>query len=151
MEKTLELPLTFARWRWLDTPVITLRPAERQQVLGFVQRLAFDLSRGDPEALISASRLKLEELAQAYQWPPEQILARWRAQVQQLHLAKSLKALAPPDADGLLLRPVASGRLLDCLNPLGEPVLSLPPDGPAAGQAWPLRLALVEGQVYVLR
>lgn len=150
-EKTLDLPLTFARWRWLDAPVIALGPAERQRVLGFVQRLAFDLSRGDPEALIKASRLKFEELAQAYQWPPEQVLARLRAQVQGLHVAQALKALAPPAADGLLLRPVAGGRLLDCLNPLGEPVLSLPPHGPTAGQAWPLRLAIVEGQVYVLR
>lgn len=152
VEKTLELPLTFARWRWLDAPVITLGPAERQLVLGFLQRLAFDLSRGNPDPLINASLLKFEELAQAYQWPAEQAQARLRAQVQQLHEAKALKALVPPDVEGLLLRPVAGGRLIDCLTPLGTPVLTLPPDGPtAATQAWPLRLALVEGKAYALR
>jgi hypothetical protein len=152
VEQTLDLPVTFARWRWLDAPVISPGPAERQLVLGFVQRLAFDLSRGNPEALINASRLKFEELALAYQWPAEQAQARLRAQVQQLYEAKALPALAPPTAEGLLLRPVAGGRLLDCLTPLGTPVLSLPTDAATgATQAWPLRLALVEGKAYVLR
>lgn len=152
VERTLELPVTFARWRWLDAPVITLGPSERQAVLSFVQRLAFDLSRGNPEALLTASRLKFEELALAYQWPAEQAQARLRAQVQQLYEAQALKALVPPTAEGLLLRPVAGGRLLDCLNPLGAPVLSVPTDAAtAATQAWPLRLALVEGKAYVLR
>lgn len=152
VEQALDLPVTFARWRWLDAPVITLGLAERQLVLGFLQRLAFDLSRGNPDTLITASRLKFEELALAYQWPVEQAQARLRAQVQQLHEAQALKPLVPPTAETLLLRPVAGGRLLDCLSPLGTPVLSVPTDAAnAATQAWPLRLALVEGKAYVLR
>jgi hypothetical protein len=44
------------------------------------------------------------------------------------------------------------GRLIECLAPLGGPVLRTQND-PAtqANHAWPVRLAMVEGKIYVLR
>lgn len=148
----LELPVGFPRWRWLDAPVLNPGPADRQLVLAAVQRIAFDLSRGHPDSLLAACRLKLEELDQAYQQPAGHGVAALRDQVQQLWTAGTLATLQPPTTETLLLRVVAGGRLLECLNPMGAPVLSSANADAGPGNiAWPLRLTLIEGKVYVLR
>ena len=148
----LELPVGFPRWRWLDAPVLNPGPQDRQTLLAAVQRIAFDLSRGNPDSWLAACRLKLEELDQAYQRPAGHGAAALRAQIQQLWEAGVLATLRPPTAESLLLRLVAGGRLVECLNPLGAPLLSSQNDEAAVGNvAWPLRLTLIEGKVYVLR
>ncbi len=148
----LELPVGFPRWRWLDAPVLNPGPQDRHTVLAAVQRIAFDLARGNPDSLLAACRLKLEEVDQAYQRTAGHGAAAVRAQVQQLWQAGAFATLQPPTAETLLLRIVAGGRLLECLNPLGAPVLSSLNDDMAPGNvALPLRLTLIEGKVYVLR
>ncbi len=148
----LELPVGFPRWRWLDAPVLSPGPQERQTVLALLQRIAFDLSRGNPDSLLAACRLKLEEVDQAYQRPAGHGAAALREQIQQLWQAGALATLQPPTAEALLLRPVAGGRLLECLAPTGAPVLASRNDDAVLGNiAWPLRLTLIEGKVYVLR
>lgn len=152
VHQDLELPVGFPRWRWLDAPLLNPGPQDRQLVLAAVQRIAFDLSRGNPDSFLAACRLKLEEVDQAYQRPAGHGAAALREQVQQLWQAATLATLAPPTPENLLLRVVAGGRLLECLNPLGTPVLSSQNDDAAIGNiAWPLRLTLIEGKVYVLR
>jgi len=55
-------------------------------------------------------------------------------------------------AERLVLRPVLGGRLIECLSPLGGPVLRTQnEDAALANHSWPLRLAMVEGKIYVLR
>jgi hypothetical protein len=148
----LELPVGFPRWRWLDAPVLNPGPGDRQLVLAALQRIAFDLSRGNPDSLLLACRLRLEELDQAYQRPAGNSAAALREQVQQLWQAGALATLQPPTPETLLLRVVAGGRLLECLNPMGAPVISSQNDDAEHGNiAWPLRLTLIEGKVYVLR
>jgi len=152
VHQDLELPVGFPRWRWLDAPVLTPGPQDRQTVLAAVQRIAFDLSRGNPDSFLAACRLKLEEVDQAYQRAAGDGAAALREQVQQLWQAGTLATLQPPTTDELLLRVVAGGRLLECLNPMGAPVLSSQNDDVTPGNmAWPLRLTLIEGKVYVLR
>ena len=51
----------------------------------------------------------------------------------------------------LVLRPVADGRLLECLGPTGQPILGTVPTESGSSHAWPIRLAVVDGQFYVLR
>lgn len=148
--QTVELPVTFPRWRWLDAPVPDPTPALKAQTLAFLQRLAIDLMRGDPESLIAAARLRFEELGQAYQRDPAVDVARLRAHVQQLSAAKALR-IVPPTLESLVLRPVADGRLLDCLGPDGRPVLRTVPTESGTHHAWPVKLAVVDGQFYVLR
>ncbi|WP_156391888.1 MULTISPECIES: hypothetical protein [unclassified Roseateles] len=148
----LELPVGFPRWRWLDAPVLNPGPADRQTLLAAVQRIAFDLSRGNPDSFLAASRLKLDEVDQAYQRPAGHGTAALREQVQALWQAGTLATLQPPTAETLLLRVVAGGRLLECLNPMGAPALStLNDDAAPDNVAWPLRLTLIEGKVYILR
>lgn len=152
LHRDLELPVGFPRWRWLDAPVLNPGPQDRHTVLATLQRIAFDLSRGNPDSLLAACRLCLEEIDQAYQSPTGHAAAALREQVQQLWQAGALATLQPPTAETLLLRPVAGGRLLECLHPMGMPVLSSQNDDATLGNiAWPLRLTLIEGKVYVLR
>lgn len=151
VHQDLELPLGFARWRWLDAPVLSPGPQDRITVLAALQRIAFDLSRGNPDSLLAACRLKLEEVDQAYLRPAGHAATALRQQVQQLWQAGLLATLQPPTAETLLLHPLAGGRLLDCLDPLGAPLLRSHNDNAMGNVAWPLRLTLIDGKVYVLR
>ncbi len=150
-KQAIDLPVNFPRWRWLDAPPIPQNVGVQRQVLEFLQQLAIDLAAGRPDSLLAAARLRFDELALAYQRPPEQGMQRFREHLQRLYAAKALK-LVPPTADELTLRPVHDGRLIDCLTPLGAPALRTQNTDPALGNAaWPIRLAMVEGKIYVLR
>jgi hypothetical protein len=149
LRQVVDLPIAFPRWRWLDAPAVAAPNELLGPVAAFLQGIALGLARGDPEPMVLAARLRFEELAQAYQRNLADDVGRFRLQVQQLH-AKARLAPTMPKADALLLRPLAAGRLLECLTPAGEPVLQ----SPVAGDgriAWPLRLAVIEGRFYVVR
>jgi len=150
-DREVDLPVSFPRWRWLDAPPIELTAGVQRQALEFVQQQAIELARGNPEPFLAAARLRFEELALAYQTSPQDAMQRFRTQLQQRFEAKALK-IVPPNAEDLLLRPVVDARLIECLSPLGGPVLRTQNDDVSAGNpSWPLRLAIVEGRIYVLR
>jgi hypothetical protein len=149
LRQQVDLPIAFPRWRWLDAPVITPSAGLKDELAAYLLQIALGLSKGNPEPLIQASRLRLEELAQAYQRNLADDVARLRAHLLQLHASEPLKP-ALPAAAKLLLRPVAGGRLLECLAPDGLPLLRVPRAG--GGQLlWPLRVSAIGGEFYVLR
>lgn len=150
LSEELSLPVSFPRWRWLDAPPIDLTPALQAQVLALLQSYAQDLAAGEPERFLTGVRLRTEEIAVAYQRRPEEETARLREHLAAAHAAGRLKWL-PLAADTLALRPVAGGRLLECLGASGGPALSTEPDERGQTLALPLRLAAVEGRLYVLR
>ena len=149
LTSTVNLPVNFPRWRWQDAPPIADPDALRPQIASFLQGIALALARGDAEGLISAARLRFDELAQAYQREPRDDLARFRAHVQQAHAEAPLRP-SLPSAQDLLLRRCADGRLLECLGPDGEPALHAERPGNARLR-WPMRIAMVEERLYVLR
>lgn len=147
----VELPVNFPRWRWLDAPPVVLDASLARRALSFAQNLALDLGRGQTEAFMAAARLRFEELGVAYQRAPAEGAARFREHIERLYADKALHVV-PPQADNWILRPVADGRLLECLGADGQPALrSIPPAADQPTALWPLRLAVVEGQFYVLR
>lgn len=149
--REVELQVKFPRWRWLDAPPIVLNAAVQRQILEFVQQLAVELGRGNPEPMLAACKLRFDELALAYLRDAAAGVQAFRDHLQGLYAAKALK-LKPPQAEDLVLRPLLDGRLIECLSPLGGPVLRTQNDDPALGDhAWPVRLAMVEGRIYVLR
>lgn len=150
LRQTVELPIAFPRWRWFDAPVVPEPQALKAQAATYLQGLALGLARGDPEPLVLAARLRFEELALAYQRNLADDVGRLRLQVQQWH-AKAPLQPPMPTADTLLLRPVAGGRLLECLSADGrQPALHSPVHG-GGRLAWPIRLAVIEGRFYVIR
>lgn len=149
LRQTVELPIAFPRWRWFDAPVVAEPRELLASVAAYLQGLALGLARGDAEPLVQAARLRFEELAQAYQRNLADDVGRLRLQVQQAHAKSPLQPLMPK-ADALLLRPVAGGRLLECLTPEGQPALQCPQSG-GGRLAWPVRLAAIEGRFYVVR
>ncbi|WP_310388948.1 hypothetical protein [Roseateles sp.] len=149
LQQWVDLPIAFPRWRWLDAPVLTLSDALKDELAAYLLKIALGLTKGDAEPLIQASRLRLEELAQAYQRSLPADVSRLRGHIQQLHAAQALKPSLPTPAK-LLLRAVAGGRLLECLAPDGLPLLRSPCAG--GGQMmWPLRVSAIGGEFYVLR
>lgn len=144
-----DIPVGFPRWRWLDAPKVDDVAGLRGAAATFLQDIAISLARGDPEHLVTVAKLRFEELSLAYQRPPAEDLARWRARVQLLHAQKAVRPPLPT-AETLHLRPVADGRLLECLAGDGQPALRCArPDG--AQLFWPMRLAAVDRRFYPLR
>jgi hypothetical protein len=152
LAQTVELPVSFPRWRWLDAPPIVRDMAIERQALELVQQIALDLQLGNPETLLTVARLRTEELALAYQRSPEAWAQGIRDQIQQRFAAKALD-VKPPAPGALVLRPVAEGRLFDCLAADGLPVLRTgkAEDASLSQVFWPLRVAHVNGQFYALR
>jgi hypothetical protein len=144
------LQVNFPHWRWLDAPAATPTPAMQQLALGLVQQMARDLSAGNIETFVSAARLRTEELAVAYQRDAADEAARLRAYLSE-QLAGGRLAWAPMEPDGFCLRSIADGRLLECLDLAGLPMLRTVADASGRSLALPLRLAVVEGRMYVLR
>ncbi len=149
LRQQVDLPIAFPRWRWLDAPPVTPSAGLKDELAAYLLQIALGLAKGNPEPLIQASRLRLEELAQAYQRNLADDVARLRAHLLQLHAAQPLKPMLPSAAK-LLLRPVAGGRLLECLAPDGLPLLRAPGAG-GAQLLWPLRVSAIGGEFYVLR
>lgn len=150
--ETVHLPVNFPRWRWTDAPVIASPETMRPQIAAFLQGIALSLAQGQAEGFITAAKLRFEELALAYQQPHMDDLARFRAHVQQAHAEEPLRPELPT-AQHLLLRPCAEGRMLDCLGLDGQAALRT-----AAASAittprrmWPVRVAVIDGRLYVLR
>ena len=147
----VDLPVAFPRWRWLVAPAVNLTPPVQRQILEFVQHQAIELARGNPEPMLAAAKLRFDELALAYQHTAAQGVQRFRDHLQRLYADKALK-IVPPATEELVLRPILAGRLIECLSPLGGPVLRTQNDvATLANHAWPVRLAMVEGKIYVLR
>lgn len=150
LNETVDLPLGFPRWRWLDAPPIDPAQASPEAVGAHLTRLSEALAAGDPEPWMAATRWRLEELAVAYQWDARELLSAQRQHWQQAHAAGRLHWLPAQPAD-LLLRPVAGGRLIDCVDPSGQPYLRTQPDADGLSLSLPLRLACVDGKFYGLR
>ncbi|HZV91951.1 MAG TPA: hypothetical protein VFF72_01970, partial [Caldimonas sp.] len=149
--RDVDLPVSFPRWRWLDAPPIAINTSVQRTVLEFMQNVAVELGRGNPDPLVAASKLRFDELALAYQTDANAGMQRFRDHLQRLYAAKALK-VPPPAAADLVLRPLVDGRLLECLAATGGPLLRTQNDAPDLGdQAWPVRIAMVEGKIYVLR
>ena len=146
----VDLPIRFPRWRWLDAPVVQGTPALNQQAHGFITGLARDLARGQTDSFLMATRLRTEELALAYQRSLESETARLREWLEQMYASSRLmwQPLVPEE---IRLRPLAGGRLLECLGGDGRAALTTMPDKTGNTLALPLRLSVVEGRFYVLR
>jgi len=152
LAQTASLAINFPRWRWLDAPPVEPAAAQalREPALAFVQQLAQSLAAGDPEPFLAATRLRTEELSLAYQRNPADETQRLRAHLLAAFEAGRLTWL-PLQADSFVLRSVAGGRLFECLDVSGLPLLRSAADEAGGSLALPLRLAAVEGRFYGLR
>jgi hypothetical protein len=146
----IDLAIRFPRWRWLDAPVVKPTPVLTQQAYAFVSGLARDLARGQTESFMVATRLRTEELALAYQRSPDSEGVRIREWLEQMY-ASSRLVWQPLTPDEMQLRPLAGGRLLECLGGDGRAALTTMPDKMGNILALPLKLSVVEGRFYVLR
>jgi len=146
----VDLPIRFPRWRWLDAPIVAVTPALTGQAHAFVAMLQRDLARGQTESFMTATRLRTEELALAYQRSPDSESARLREWLEQLYAGSRL-VWQPLELAEMQLRPLVGGRLLECLATDGRAALTTVPDKTGDVLALPLRVSMVEGRFYVLR
>ena len=146
----LQLPVSFPRWRWMDAPPAeVVQPALKAQAAAMIKQFGQEISAGEFTTFFKATQLRSEELAVAYQRPAEQSAVQLRERLEGLAAARTPWVEIDPEA--LVLRRLAGGRLLECLTADGEPALRTEPDEHGRVHAFPLRLAAVEGRLYVLR
>jgi hypothetical protein len=150
LTRSAVLPVKFPRWRWLDVPEIADIEAQRPLIAAFLQGIAVDMLRGDAESFLTASRLRIEELGQAYGQPVAELVTRMRSRLHLLHATKALK-MTIPSAPEFVFRRCANGRLIECLGGNGAPLLSTLPAPDGTSSAWPVRLAVVGGRCHILR
>ena len=150
LTRSISLPIKFPRWRWRDAPVVDDVDAQKPLIASFLQAIAVDLLRGDAESFLTASRLRMEELASAYQLPVVDVAAKLRARLQLLHATKALRMAVPHQAN-LLLRRCAGGRLIECMSSAGGPALASLPGADGTASCWPVRVAVVNGHCHILR
>ena len=148
--RRVTLPIRFPRWRWLDLPRHAESPAAQTAAATFVQGLAIALARADADTWLRATRLRLEDLSVAYRLDPAAMAERWRARLRLLQATGALQVRLPAIAD-IRLRSCAGGRLLDCVDAAGDPVLRTAPDADGTVRLWPVRVAVIDGQCHVLR
>jgi hypothetical protein len=144
------LPIKFPRWRWMDAPKIDDFSQEKAKITAFLQRIAVAMAQGEFEPLITASQLRLEELAVAYQQPVETVKSRFLSRLKLLHATKALKMTIPTLSE-LVLRPCANMRLVETLTADGSPMLKTLPAADGSRTAWPVRIAMVNGQCHIFR
>lgn len=144
------LPVSFPKWRWLEAPLCEVTPALQGLAAELLQGFALDLAAGQPERFLATLRLRTEEIAVAYQRRPEDETQRLREQLSSLHAESRLK-FKPLAPDALVLRPIAEGRLLECLGADGAPALVTEADEQGRTVSLPMRVTAVEGKLYVLR
>ena len=144
------MPVKFPGWRWLDAPMIDDVEAHRGMVATFLRSIVVDLLKGEVESYLTASRLRMEELALAYQQPVATVTAKMRARLQLLHATKALKMPIPTPA-ALVLNRCAGRRLLECMNSDGQPILATAPAADGSVSAWPVRVAVANGRCHILR
>jgi len=144
------LPVRFPRWRWCDTPRIEDPAAVLPAVRTLLRQWSQALSGGHSAGFLVATRLRTAELSVAYGWSAGAAEGRLRAHLAALH-RDGMRAWLPGPEDELVLRPVADGRLLECLGAGGACALRTRPGGDGASCSLPLRVALVGNRPQVLR
>ena len=149
-ELQVELPVNFPRWRWLDLIPAALGNDTQGALRRWFLDLAADLTRGQFTALLEASRLRCEELAAAYREDVRGVQGALETQLKRAHAAGGL-VWSDDLAKSLQFAPLAEGRLLECLDQDGLPALSSKPDENGIIHRWPLRVALFEDRIHVLR
>ena len=150
LTEDVSLPVSFPRWRWLDAPVVELSVALQAKLQEWLQNIALDMEFGQFDSYLGATALRLEELCLAYQRKRGEETTRQMAYLQQLYAAERLK-MEEVKTENLYLRPVAAGRLFECLDSAGQPALRSRADDAGQVALFPFRVASVEGQFYVLR
>ena len=146
----IALPLRFPRWRWLDAAPAAPTPALLRNTRSLLQGLIRGLAEGDSTGLLAATRLRTEEIATAYGLGTHAATQRLREALAAWH-ADGLRWCPLADDAPLVLSPVAGGRLFECLDADGGPVLRTDADALGTTHALPLRVASVEDRPHVLR
>lgn len=144
------IPIKFPRWRWLDAPRIDDMQVHKPLIVEFVQSIIVDLLRGDAESFLGASRVRLEELAVAYQQPVADVVNRLRSRLHLLYATKALK-MEIPAADDIVLKACAYGRMIECLDKDGRSIFQTAPADNGESASWPSRIAVVNGRCLILR
>lgn len=136
------------RWRWEDAP----RAApDRPAIEALLRKVAAALEAGDADAFLALTRARTTELARAY----GRTLADKEAELRRLVVDdasgphRGVQPLAPETWD---LRPIARGRVLDCVRQDGRAILLGPPRPPEGFcSTYDVRVALLDGAWQVVR
>jgi hypothetical protein len=110
-----DLGQLYGKWRWQSAAPSRLDRRDRDEILELLTKIHTSLAAGDPEPFIEASQVRFQEISRSYEKPPAMKVAQFR----QLLAAESREkwwGMQPLTPDLIDLRPVAEGKVVDCVN-----------------------------------
>jgi hypothetical protein len=147
-------PVTIDRdlgpWAWQSADLLKLDDATVDQVQRLIEAVRAGLASGDATPFLDLATVSLDELARAYDDPPEDGPATIRAVVEASRGAPDWKFPEQP-RETWDLRLVAGGRLVECLAQDWEPIVRSTPDEESSSFLLPMRVGRIDGRWVVLR
>lgn len=149
LQAEVDVQPAWSSWRWSSSPPLRDDAPTRAAVLGAVRLIHGSLSQGSVRVLLSASRVKFEEVGACYGLDLSAGRARFRAAWATLRQQASFQ-LAPLLDDDVVLRRFCDDRIVCPLTSQGRHVIrENNQDG--TGWAMPLFLAEIDGVLEVVR
>ena len=138
------------KWAWQSAPQVALDAAGQRELGQLLATVHAALDRGSPEALLEHSRVRLEEIAAAYELEEgekEQVIRTVMAE----DAAREGFGLQPIDEASFSLRTCARGRLVEVLGRDWKPVLREKPAADGSVGYYDMFVARIDGAWQIVR
>lgn len=145
-----EVGTGFGAWAWESAPVLTAGRALDDEVEALLHELRGLLLTADWWAVAERFRLRGDDVTRAFALAPGEKTAEL-ARVLDSESVKPGWALAPVERGAFDLRLCGDGRLVECVDREGLPLLRCAPDAKGEYVSFPLLLARVGGALTVVR
>lgn len=140
----------FGRWAWESAEVLAPGAALDEEVEAVLEELLGLLRAGDWWGLAARCERRSAELTRAYALAPGEKAAEL-ARVMDSESAKPGWGLMPIERGRFALRVCADGRMVECVDAEGLPLLRCRPDAKGEFVSFPTWLARLDGELTVLR
>lgn len=144
-------PQWAVRPTWVDAQPVPDSPSARNFVAAFLNQIVQSMNRGDIEPYLASSRMRFEEISAVYRLPVASEIQDFRAQFTRISAAPGFQ-MAPVVPADLDLRWCGGGRVIDCVDKAGQPVLRSTP-GPNGLVAYrlPAKVAFFNRELHFVR
>lgn len=140
-----------SRPSWLDAQPVPDTPASRAFVANFLTQISQAMNGGDVEPYLAAARIRAQEVAAAYQLGAEAQMESFRAQFKRISARPGFQ-MAPIVPDDLDLRWCGGGRVIDCVDKKGQPVLRSAADSNGnVSYRLPAKVAFFNRELHIVR
>lgn len=137
-------------WAWETAPELTLDDATKKEIFDYLTALRALLNDGDCDAFLTKQKLRLADIARAFDMRPSQKMNQIR-RIFADEFGQPNWVFDPLDEGSFDLRLVADGRMVECIGKDWEPIVRQAPDADGNVGAWDVMLAKIDGAWQIVR